>query len=68
MRQTWQRCIKKQAALLGRMQLMRAVLLGRMQLMSAVGCSCESWLRFGSPIAPGQEQVGPNLSYVCALG
>ena len=36
MRQTWQRCIKKQAALLGRMQLMRAVLLGRMQLMSAV--------------------------------
>ena len=25
MRQTWQRCIKKQAALLGRMQLMRAV-------------------------------------------
>ena len=34
--ETWQRCIKKQAALLGRMQLMRAVLLGRMQLMSAV--------------------------------
>ena len=45
MRQTWQRCVKKQAALLGRMQLMRAVLLGRASASSGSSCGQSSFFQ-----------------------